>query len=166
MFCTIMSTLMAASPRVLKIRPATPGLSGTPTEGDLGLIFVEGDAADDDVFHASGFLFHDRSWVIVQAGADFEDDAEFLGELDRARLHDLGPEAGQFQHFVVADLLHLPRFGDDARIGGVDAVDVGVDLAEIGFEGGGQGDGGEVGAAAAEGGDVAFGAAGPGNRRR
>ena len=44
--------------------------------------------------------------------------------------------------------------GDDARIGGEDAVDVGVDLADVGLQRGGQRDGGGVRAAAAERGDV------------
>ncbi len=34
--------------------------------------------------------------------------------------------------------------GHDARVGGEDAVDVGVDLADVGLERGGQGDGGGV----------------------
>ena len=42
----------------------------------------------------------------------------------------------------------------DARIGGVDAVDVGVDLADVGVQRGREGDGGGVGATAAERGDV------------
>ena len=161
-----MSTLIAASASALKMRAATPGWSGTPTQGDLGLVLVERDAADDDVFHALGFFFHNRSWVVVQAGAHFEDDAEFLGELDRARLHDLGAEAGQFEHLVVGNLVQLLRVGHDARIGGVDAVHVRVNLAEIRLQRGGQGDGGEVRAAAAQRGDLAFRASGPGNRPR
>ena len=43
----------------------------------------------------------------------------------------------------------------DAGVGGEDAVDVGVDLADVGLERRGEGDGGGVGAAAAERGDVA-----------
>ena len=89
---------------------------------------------------------------------------ELLGELDAARVHDAGADAGQFEHLVVADAVHLARFGHDARIGGVDAVHVGVDFAadvavrflgRIVLHDGGQGDGGGVGAAAAERGDVA-----------
>ena len=44
--------------------------------------------------------------------------------------------------------------GDDPRVGGEDAVDVGVDLADVGVERRGQRDRGGVGAAAAERGDV------------
>ena len=48
----------------------------------------------------------------------------------------------------------MRALGDDPRVGGEDAVDVGVDLADVGVERGGERDGGGVGAAAAEGGDV------------
>ena len=43
---------------------------------------------------------------------------------------------------------------DDPRVGGEDAVDVGVDLADVGLERGRERDGRGVGAAAAEGGDL------------
>src|SRR5262249_41990876 len=88
---------------------------------------------------------------------------ELLAKLDAARVHDPGADTGQLQHFVVADAVHLPRLGHDARVGGVHAVHVGVNLAadvavrfliRIVFHDGGQGGGGGVGAAAAECGDV------------
>src|SRR5213075_201083 len=59
-------------------------------DGHFGLIFIEGDAANDDVLHAGGFFFHNRSWVVIQTCADFEHDAEFFSELDRPGLHDFG----------------------------------------------------------------------------
>ena len=65
-----------------------------------------------------------------------------------------GAEAGQLEHLVVADPVDLARLGDDPRVGRVDAVDVGVDLAGVGPEHGGQGHGGRVGAAAAQRRDV------------
>ena len=46
------------------------------------------------------------------------------------------------------------RVGHDARVGGEDAVDVGVDLADVGVQRGGQRDGGGVRPAAAQRGDV------------
>ena len=73
------------------------------------------------------------------------------------------PDAGQLEHLVVADGVDLAGFGHDARVGGVDAVHVGVDFAAdlapspgpaVVLHDGGQGDGRGVGAAAAERGDV------------
>ena len=46
--------------------------------------------------------------------------------------------------------LDQPRLGHDARVGGEDAVDVGVDLAKACLERDRQGDGAGVAAAAAE----------------
>ena len=69
-------------------------------------------------------------------------------------MHDAGPETGQFQHLVIANPVNLPRLGYDARVGRVDALDVGVDLARIGAQHGGERDGGGVGATAAERRDV------------
>ena len=117
-------------------------------EGNFGLIFVEGDASDDDMFHVGGFFFHDGSGVVIKAGSDFKGDAEFLGEFNRSALHDFGARAGKLKHFVIGYLLEFFGSMEDAGVGGVDAVDVGVDLAEVGADGGGDGNGGKVGAAA------------------
>ena len=126
-------------------------------ERDFGLVFVERDAAHDDVFHAFGFFFHNGSWVFVEAGADFKHDAKFLGKFDRARLHHLRAEAGEFEHFVVGNFLELLRARHDARVGGVNAVHVGVNLAKVGLQRRGQRDGGQIRTAAAQRGDLAFG---------
>ena len=65
-------------------------LVGDMGDGDLGLVAFDADAAHDDLFHSCGFFFHDGSWVVVEAAAHLEDHSEFLGELDRTGLHDLG----------------------------------------------------------------------------
>ena len=77
------------------------------------------------------------------------------GEADRTGLQHLGPDPGQLEHFGEGDLVKLARFGDDARIGGVDAVDVGVDVAAVGLQPRRDGDRRRVGAAAPERGDAA-----------
>ena len=79
--------------------------------------------------------------------------------LDAAQVQDLGAGRGQFQHFLAGDPVDLPGGRDNARIGGVDAVDVGEDLAHIGVERRGQGHRRRVRAAAAQRGDFVGGAA-------
>ena len=54
---------------------------------------------------------------------------KFLGELDAPRMHDAGADAGQLEHLVVTDDVDLAGLGNQARIGRVDAVHVGVDFA-------------------------------------
>src|SRR5207249_81724 len=141
------------------------GLVGHAGDGDFGLVFVHRDAADDDVFHFLSFFFHDSPRIVVETAADFKHDAELFGELDRAGLHDLRAERGQLEHLVVGNFVELAGVGHETRVGRVDAVHVGVNLADIGFHGGGNGDGAEVAAAPAQGRDVAFGrdALKPGN---
>ena len=60
------------------------------------------------------------------------DDAELLGELDAARMHDASADARQFEHFVVADLIDLAGAGGAARVGGVNAINVGENFADVG----------------------------------
>ena len=70
-------------------------------------------------------------------------------------MHDARAQARELEHLVVADRRQPPGVRQHAWIGRVDAIDVGVDLAEVGVEHGGERDGGRIGAAAAERGDVA-----------
>ena len=134
-----------------------PGLVGDAGDGDLGLFLVNRDAANDDVFHFRSFGFHDGSWVGVETAADLEYNIKLFGEFHGPRLHDFRAERGHFQHFVVADFKNLFGVGDDAGIGGIDAVHIGVNLTDIGFHCGGDGNGAEVAATTTECGDVAVG---------
>src|SRR5699024_11232551 len=61
---------------------------------------------------------------------------------------------GQLPHLVERNLRELLGRGHQSGVGGIDAVDVGVNLAEVGLHRGGDGDGAGIAAAAAEGGDV------------
>ena len=74
--------------------------------------------------------------------------------LDAAQVQDLGAAGRQLEHLLVGDRVEAAGVGHDARVGGEDAVDIGVDLADVGIHRGGERDGGRVGAAAAERGDV------------
>ena len=83
-----------------------------------------------------------------------EGDPVAAGEFDGPQVEDLGTVSGHFQGFFLGKGAQAVGLGDDARVGGEEAVDVRVDFAHVGVEGGGEGDGGRVGAAAAEGGHV------------
>ena len=134
-----------------------------PDDRDLGLAAVVGDPGDDRCFHADLTL---NSVRVVDAprdncaleGAerrpDVDRDVVAPGVLDRAQVEHLGAASSELQHLLVGDRVELARVRDDPRVGGEDAVDVGVDLADVGLERGRQRDRGGVGAAAAEGGDL------------
>ena len=81
-------------------------------------------------------------------------DAVAAGVLDAPQVQHLRAAGRHLEHLLVGDAVEPPGGRHDARVGGVDAVDVGVDLADVGLERGRERDGGRVGPAAAERGDV------------
>ncbi len=92
---------------------------------------------------------------LVEARAHEDAHIVHHAELDRAHLQDLGAERSEFQHFLEGDLVEPARARHHARIGGVDAVDVGVDVAAVGVDRGRDRHRRGVRAAAAERGDAA-----------
>ena len=152
-----------------------PGRSGTPITVILASSRDEGDAGDDCLFHLFVFLESDqragvrlllhRDRRVGKLESTRSRHLVLAGELHRADLQHLGAEARQLQHLLEGDGVQPARLGHDARVGGVDAVDVGVDLAVVGLERGGERDRRGVRAAAAERGDVAVVRRRPGSRR-
>ncbi len=136
-----------------KIAWLTPGRSGTPS---IVMRASSLTSAAPQTGLLGRFRLGDdhRARHVAETAANVDRHVELLGEFDRAAVHHAGAEAGQLQHFVVADAFHAACFGQLARIGRVDAVDVGVNLAGIGTQHGRQGHGRGVAAAAAERGDV------------
>ena len=72
------------------------------------------------------------------------------GHFDRAGLEDLGAQRSHFEHFLERDFFDPPRFRHDARVGRVDAVDIGIDVADLGIQRGGNRHGARIGPAPAE----------------
>ena len=56
------------------------------------------------------------------------------GQLNRADLQDLGAQRCHFQHFLEGNAVQPAGLGDDAGIGGVDAVHIRVDIATLGLQ--------------------------------
>ena len=79
---------------------------------------------------------------------------EAAGVLDASQVEDLRAAGRHLQHLLVAEVVDLAGVHHDSRVGGEDAVDVAVDLADVGVEGRGEGDRRRVGATAAQCGDV------------
>ena len=69
-------------------------------------------------------------------------------------MHDLRAAAGHLEEFVVGDRIDLARLRHHPRIAGVNAVHIGVDLANVGLQRRRDGDRRQVGPAAAERGDL------------
>ena len=166
-FWTIMSTTMFASAIGRNREWTTPGRSGTPRIVIRASSLASAAPVTLTPSRRASLLGDDPGpRGVGERAADVDRHAVLLGELDRARVHHARAEAGQFEHLVVADPVDLAGLGHDPGVGRVDAVDVGVDLAGVGSEHGGQGHGGRVRAAAAQRRDVVRSRRPPGSRRR
>ena len=133
---------MLASASGPKIAAATPGLSATRRS----VICYSSREKAMPVTTCCSTI----SSGIVEGRSHIDFDLVDHRDLDGPHLQDLGAERGHFQHFLEGHLVEAARLGNDARIGGVDAVDVGVDVAAVGVQRGRQRHGGGVGAAAPE----------------
>ena len=137
--------------------PPRPGMSGTPRMRDLRLVLVVGDPADHARLPSTASSSHTSV-----PGSSLNDDFTHSGTLyfianSTERIcSTLAPERRQLEHLLVADAVDLARRRAHVRIGGVDAVDVGVDLAGVGLERRRDRHRRGVRAAAAERGDVAL----------
>ena len=112
---------------------ARAGRSGTPSTVTRAS-FLAIAAPQTGIPGDSGSAHDHRARIVAETAAHVDRHVELLGELDRAVVHHAGAGRGQLEHFVVADLLDLPGLGHDAGIGRIDAVDVGVDFADVGLE--------------------------------
>ena len=102
-----------------------------------------GDAGDQLPFHLMFlyFLVADDHRAFFGSLVAFDEarqnlhaHALFHRQPDRAGLQHLGADAREFEHFLIGHIIELARARDDARVGGIDAVDVGVDVAAIGLQ--------------------------------
>ncbi len=140
------------------------GLVRHPPDRDLRLVLGEGDAGDNLAFH-DFLLVADECpgrnamgidvFGPIEARAHEDAHPALHGKLDRAHLQDIGAERGHLQHFLVGDPFQAPGFLLHVRIGRIDPVDVGIDIAAFGMDRRRNGDGAGIGAAAAERGDAA-----------
>ena len=109
------------------------------------------------MFHVLVFLKCDQRALafFLEARQHAQPDFVLAGEFDRADLQHLRAEARHFEHFLEGDGLEPARLGHDARIGRINAVDVGVNLALVGLQRRGQRDAGGIRSAAPESRDIA-----------
>jgi hypothetical protein len=119
------------------------GPVGHAGQDHFGFVLVGGDAGDELAFHIQSFEFfvaddHRAGDVIGggrivadEAGEHLHPHALFHRQPDRAGLQHFRADRGQFEHFFVGHVLQLARLGDDPRVGSIDTIDVGVDIAAI-----------------------------------
>ncbi len=96
--------------------------------------------------------------AVAEAGQHLHAHPFLHRQLNGPGLQHLRAQGRRFQHLLIGDLRELARLRHDTRVGGVDAVHVGVNVALVGPEGRRQGDRAGVRPAAAEGRDPPVGA--------
>src|ERR1700719_4204765 len=109
---------------------------------NLRLVLGERDSGDDLLFHDVLLGANQGPFMWINAlrriearsheYAHLADHAEF----DRADLKHLGAQRGKLEHFLECDPIKPPRLRHHARVGSIDAIDIGVDIAAIGLYGG------------------------------
>ena len=117
------------------------GLVLDAADRDLGFVARIGDTANHMLFHDTVLIANECSGaraiglVLVGRVRRFKTrthlQRHFIdhGEFDRAGLQHLGAERGLLQHFLIGNAVELAGASDDPRIGGIDAVNIGVDIA-------------------------------------
>jgi len=101
---------------------------------DLSFIFCERNTADNDFFHGFILLRNKSSFDFFMRVTDPNGHVEFFANLDRARVHDLGAERGEFQDLIIRHLVHFFRIRDHTRVRGINAVHVSINFAMLGLE--------------------------------
>jgi hypothetical protein len=137
--------------------PHRAGHVGHAEQRDPGLPGRVRHGGDEGLLHGRVVSDDNGTGTVVERRSAVDRHAVVAGVLDRAQLQDARARGGHLEHLLEGDDRQLARVGDDPRVGGEHAVDVGVDLADLGADGGGEGDRGRVRAAAAERRDVARG---------
>src|SRR3984957_18561547 len=131
-------------------------------DGNLGFVLGKGDAGDNVAFHDLLLAADQRTrrcavrvdiLGFVEAGTDEHRHVVHHAEFHRADLQPLGTLRGQFQHILERDLVEPARLGNHARVGGIDAIDIGIDIAAVGLDRGGDRHRRGVGTAASQRGD-------------
>ena len=119
-------------------RGGDAGPVGDAAQSDLRLVLGIGDAGDDLLFHDILLVADERARLriggIVEARSHEGLHLVHHGEFDRAHLQNLGAERSHFEHFLEGDAVEPTRLRHDPRIGRIDAVDIGIDVAAIGIE--------------------------------
>ena len=130
---------------------------GHVADGELCFRGIVGNAGDQCFLHVGLVLLHEGARLVVERGAAVDSDSVLAGELDAALVQDTCAGSCHLEHLLVGDDVDLLGLGGNAGVGTVNAVDIGVDLANVGMDARGDGHGCGVRAASAERGDVAVG---------
>ncbi len=108
------------------------------------------------MFHVRFLVADQRTRALFKGRQHPQRYSIFPGELHRPGLQDLGAQAGHLQHFFRGDPVQTPGLRDDARVGGIDPIDVGIDTAFVRTQGRRHGHRSRVRSAAPQGRNIVF----------
>ena len=138
---TIMSTWMPASASGTKMAATVPGLSAMPVSVIRASFRSAAMPAIELAFHVRSSIFlGDDHPCRACPRMPTERCSGMFSRMARPTeriCSTLAPTRRQLQHLLERHLVELARPWDDARVGRVDAVDVGVDVAAVGLDAGG-----------------------------
>ena len=133
---TIMSTLMIDSGSGLKMAAATPGLSVTSRKVICASARREGDARDDLLFHDLLLIADQRALPRMRRIVEDERTSSLtlftIASSTERTCSTLAPSEAISSISSNGDLVEPPRLRHDARVGRIDAVDIGIDVAAVG----------------------------------
>jgi hypothetical protein len=161
MFCTIMSTFTPASASGAEDRRGDAGAVLHIRQRQFRLVTGIGHTGHGIAFHDILLGTDKRARLVagfLETGQHPKFHAVAHRQFHRPGLQHLRAQRRQFQHLLEGDPVELPGLRGDPRVGGVDPVHIGVDVAALRPEGGGEGHGGGVRPAAAQRGDPSLGA--------
>src|SRR5215813_6769308 len=119
-----MSTLMLASAKGPKMAAATPGLSCTRRIEICASSFENAMPVTTCCSTISS-----SPQISVPSGGACGSMSSGLAKLERAHLHHLRAERRELEHLLVGDTRQPLRPRHHPRVAGIDAVDVGIDVA-------------------------------------
>ncbi len=128
------------------------GLVRAAGHGHLRLALVVSDPTNDGLFHELCLrnLGDPRTRLRGERGPDVYGDGVAACVLDTAKHQHLGSAGRHLHHFLVGNALDAAGVRHDPRVGGENAVHIGVDLAEVGLQCGCEGHSGCIRAAPTE----------------
>ena len=100
---------------------------------NTGYVIVHCDALNQHFLHFANLLDFGARYITVDARANFQFHRIFFSHLNRTVVQNVGTAGCQLQHFIIGDLIQLVCMRYDARVGGINTINVGVDLALVSF---------------------------------
>jgi len=130
------------------------GFVGAIAQRNAGLISVECNSGDENVFHFFILLNEHGTRGVAERRAHVHGHFIFFGEFDGADFEHFGAHAGHFQHFVISNAVQFSCIGGDVGVRRINPIHIRIYVTPKGIQRGGEGDSGGIRAAASQSADA------------